>query len=351
MRGKNTIVILSLVLTLLVSNITVISITINDFDILQTENSDFYFVHMTDTHLQNESFGNIHNGYSKDRLLNVLNEINSFNNKPVFVVITGDLVEWGTGESGTLNYETLVSCFFKNDNQFYIDSGLNIPVYFTPGNHDYYHYWNLNNYHKYINHDRRYTIVYEDLTLFFIDSGPHYIKKPEYWLDVFARGLEDEDLKWLEDGFNSCTSSHKIVLMHHPAINDRETNGEMKDVLLYNRIDFIELCEQYNVDVVLTGHTHKSRVFDSYENLYSSYPINTEQYSTLFVHTKANKVDDENKPDCNYRNISIIDNVIWIEEDVSVGITAKYYTKMLTFFNILRLKLISNILKSISFCK
>jgi len=45
-------------------------------------------------------------------------------NQPAFVVITGDLVEWGGGGvSGRLNYQTLVSCFYENEGQFYIDSG------------------------------------------------------------------------------------------------------------------------------------------------------------------------------------------------------------------------------------
>lgn len=329
---------------LIISSCSVNSFNVynNNNSIYKRENSDFYFIHMTDIHIMAESYGNIYNGYSKDRFIKVLNEFNSFKNKPAFLVITGDLVEWGSGESGSSNYEALVSCFFKENNQYYIDSDLLIPVYFTPGNHDYYFNWNLDNYQKYITNERKYITTYEDMTLFFLDSGPHYFLKPKYWLDVFARGLENEDIKWLEEKLNNCSSEYKIVLMHHPAINDRNCDGEMSNVLLNNREVFIELCENNDVDLVLTGHTHYSRVFDANENRFSDYPINASNYPTLFVQSKANKVDEKSYPDCNYRNISVIKGNIWLEENVKVEYRSK-------FRNIEVPLRVSNILNSIFF--
>jgi 3',5'-cyclic AMP phosphodiesterase CpdA len=315
MNVKNSIYITIFFICLLIIS----SFTVNSFNknynnnVFKKENSDFYFIHMTDIHIMAESFANIYNGYSKDRFIKVLNEINSFENKPAFLVITGDLVEWGSGKSGSSNYETLVS--FN---------------------------WNLDNYQSYITNERKYIITYEDMTLFFLDSGPHYFKKPKYWLDVFARGLENEDIKWLEEKLNNCSSEYKIVLMHHPAINDRNSDGEMSNILLNNREVFIELCEKNDVDLVLTGHTHYSRVFDINENRYSDYPINASNYPTLFVQSKANKVDEKSYPDCNYRNISVINGNIWLEENVKV----EYHSK---FRNIEVPLRVSNILNSILF--
>ena len=324
MIGKNSsFFVIFFVCILFLTSFSVSSLNVNNINISKKVNSNFYFIHVTDTHLMNESFGNIYNKYSKDRFLKVLDKINSFEDKPAFLVITGDLVERGSGKYGALNYETLVSCLFEEDRQFYIDSEHLIPVYFTPGNHDYYFNWNLDNYQKYTTQDRRYTITYENLTLFFMDSGPHYMMKPKHWLDIFARGLEDEDIMWLEEQLNSCNSEQKIVLMHHPAINDRNSDGEMYDVLLNNREVFINLCEKNNVDLVLAGHTHNSRVFDSAENKYLDYPINTTNYPTLFVQSKANKVDEKYNPDCNYRNISVINGDIYLEENVKVEYKSK----------------------------
>jgi len=191
MRGKKSgFISILFVVVLMLTSFSASSININNTNVSKEEGSDFYFIHMADTHLMHESFGNLYNKYSKDRFIKVLDEINSFEDKPAFLAITGDLVEWGSGSGGALNYQALVSCLFENNGQFYIDSDFSIPVYFTPGNHDYYFNWNLDNYYNYINEDRRYTITYEDMTLFFMDSGPHYMMEPQHWLDVFARGLE-----------------------------------------------------------------------------------------------------------------------------------------------------------------
>ena len=109
---------------------------------------NFYFVHISDTHLLHRLFDR--NETSKKRLDSVLEYIISFNEKPAFVVITGDLVEWGSGVSGSMNYRTLMKCFYEKDNRYYADSNYSIPVYFTPGNHDYYFDWNLINYHRFV---------------------------------------------------------------------------------------------------------------------------------------------------------------------------------------------------------
>ena len=347
MRGKNIVFITVFIFFILIISCLSTKGLDNNKKISNKTNSDFYFIHMTDIHIMHESFGDFYNKYSKERLLNVLNEINSFENKPVFLVITGDLVEWGSGHSGALNYETLTSCFFEENGQFYINSEHTIPVYFTPGNHDYYINWNLDNYFKYIKNERKYIVTYEDVTLFFMDSGPHYIMEPKKWLDVFACGLEDKDIIWLNEKLTTCDTEHKIVLMHHPAVNVRNEDGEMYDVLLNNREVFIQLCKQNDVDLVLAGHTHKSRVFDSDENQYFDYPINTTIYQTLFVQSKANKLDEKYNPDCNYRNISVINGNIYIEENVKVDVQSITF-KSNIYLNFVNSNWMLNLLKCMS---
>jgi 3',5'-cyclic AMP phosphodiesterase CpdA len=276
---------------------------------------DFYFVHLTDTHLLNKIFDKNEN--SKNRLLYVLNHIQSFDEKPAFVVITGDLVEWGSGTFGAMNYMALMKCFYTENNQHYIDSNCSIPVYFTPGNHEYYFSWNLVNYHRFVDKDHivendRYEINYENMSLFFMDSGAHYMLEPKDWLDVYSRGLTNQDMRWLEEKLSSCVSKQKIVLMHYPAINYRDGNNEMNGVLLRNRERFIELCDEYNVDLVLTGHLHSSRVFDSEKNRYYNYPLNCSLYPTLHVQS------DDCKESVNYRNITVVGNDTWLEQSMSV---------------------------------
>ena len=281
------------------------------------EPDDFYFVHMADTHLLHKIFDRSEK--SRDRLVSVLDHISSFDEKPAFVVITGDLVEWGSGVSGRLNYMALMDCFYEKDSQHYADSNHSIPVYFTPGNHDYYFDWNLINYHrlvdsKHVLDDDRYVVTYNDASLFFMDSGRHYMLKPKDWLNVFANGLTDRDIKWLEDSLSSCSSQHKIILMHHPAVFHRDEAGVMNNVILRNREQFIELCDKYDVDLVLNGHTHRALVFDGAETLYNELPLNCSQYPTFYVHS------EDNKQGRNYRNISIVGNDVWLEDCEQVNV-------------------------------
>ncbi len=281
--------------------------------------NDFYFIHITDTHI-------MHKLYDPEEVTTIIfktamETITSFSEKPAFVVITGDLVEWGgSGLSGALNYKALVDCLYKNNDQFFADASYTIPVYTTPGNHDYNFNRNLSNYHRLIDnahvsdHDR-YVLTYNDMSLFFMDSGPNYYADPTKWFHVLGDGLYDEDIQWLEGGLQQCNSQQKIVLMHHPAINDRNDQGRMEKVIARNREVFISLCQAYDVEAVLTGHTHHARVFDGNENRYDALPLNCSQYPTLFVQT------DDCKQGCHYRNISIRGDDVWLEDSVELQVT------------------------------
>ncbi len=281
---------------------------------------DFYFVHITDTHI-------MHRFYDPEEvtttiLKKVMENVTSFPEKPAFIVITGDLVEWGgSGPSGALNYLALADCLYENGDQLYADAAHTIPVYTTPGNHDYNFNRNLKNYHRlidstHIDDDDRYIVTHDDVSLFFMDSGPNYYADPTEWFHILGDGLYDEDIQWLDDTLQQCSSQQKIVLMHHPAVNDRNDQGEMEDVIARNREVFISLCEEHDVEAVLTGHTHHARVFDGDENTYDDLPLNCSQYPTLFVQT------DDCKQGCHYRNISIRSGDVWMESSVELQVTA-----------------------------
>ena len=96
--------------------------------------------------------------------------------------------------------------------------------------------------------------------------------------------------------------------MHHPVINKRNKQGEMTEVIAYNRERFIELCESYNVELVLTGHTHEAIVFNSKEKIFDELPINCSEFNTLFVQS------DDCKQGLHYRNVTISGNDVWLEK-------------------------------------
>ncbi len=277
------------------------------------ESDDFYFVQLTDTHVMHKLFDR--NEKSKKRLNTVLEKILSFENKPEFIVITGDLCEWGNNPLGALNSITFANCFYKKDDQLYADENFTIPVYTTPGNHDYLFNRDLRSYHKYIdkNHveeEDRYIVNYGNISLFFMDSGPTYYSNLSILFEWHGQGLYDNDIEWLEEGLSQCQSKHKIVLMHHPAA------GEKGDTFILNRDVFVELCKTYDVELVLAGHTHRARVFDSDLNKYEEFLLNCSLYPTLYVQS------DDCKEGIHYRNVSIRGNDVWLEssEELEVEI-------------------------------
>jgi len=290
---------------LIIGTISVAGINQSNLEIENNLYDDFYFVQLTDTHIRHKIVDIFES--TTERLTTVLEKINSFENPPAFVVITGDLCEWaGSDPTGALNAQAFVSCFYEEDDQLYADSELTIPIYTTPGNHDYVITRNLKNYHNYIdkNHiedEDRYIVTYGDVSLFFMDSGPNYYSNPLIIFEWHGEGLYDDDIEWLDEELSNCKSTHKIVLMHHPAV------GEDQDLFIRNRKAFVELCESYEVDLVLAGHTHSDKVYDYDLNKYDEHPINCSKYSTLYVQS------DDCREGIHFRNISIRGNDIWIE--------------------------------------
>jgi len=78
------------------------------------ENDDFYFVHLTDTHVMHKLYDRDES--TKKIFTSVIEKVTSFDEKPAFIVITGDLCEWGgSGISGALNCRAFVDCLYEKD--------------------------------------------------------------------------------------------------------------------------------------------------------------------------------------------------------------------------------------------
>jgi 3',5'-cyclic AMP phosphodiesterase CpdA len=147
-----------------------------------------------------------------------------------------------------------------------------------------------------------------------MNSGPSYYGEFYDWFNnIDGFGFCKCDMQWLESSFENYSANLKIVLMHHPAINSRDEKGEMHGVFAHYRKAFVELCNDYNIDLVLAGHTHVSKVFNDSEYSYVfNDSLNCSLYPTLFVQT------DDCKHGINYRNVSIIGNDIWLENSVEL---------------------------------
>ena len=165
----------------------------------------------------------------------------------------------------------------------------------------------MKNYNTYLNPYNRYVLEFGNIYFIFMNSGSNYYLEPWNWARVLGSGLFDEDISWLVNKLkNSYDFPFKIILMHHPAVNERDSYGVMFDVIAWNRQEFIDICLNYDVDLVLSGHTHSSVVYDGNENIYNNYPLKCCEYSTLFVQS------NDYKQHVNYRNITVLsdDNII-----------------------------------------
>ena len=274
---------------------------------------DFYFVHISDVHVKNKIFDR--SEISKKRFLTILENITHFAKKPAFIVITGDLVHWsGSGLLGGLNCRTVAECLYRKNGQMYADENWTIPVYMTPGNHEYAFTRSLFNYHTYIDpthrkDHNRYIILQSDVALFFLDSGPNYYANLSILFDWHGLGLSNADITWLNQGLNKYTTWHKIVLMHHPAVGDAD------DLFINNRQAFVNLCESHHVELILAGHTHSNhRIFDGNLTKYDMFPLNCNTVPTLYVQS------DDCAEDCHYRNVSLINDDIWLGENIEIDL-------------------------------
>ncbi len=268
--------------------------------------NEFYFVHLTDTHVMSKLFEP--SGLSMMRIRMALDRFCSFVPKPAFVVITGDLVHWGgSWVSGALNCRAFAGCFYQQNGTLFADTNHTIPVYTTPGNHDYFFVRNLDNYHRYIDDEDRYIVNCSGVSLVFMTSGAAFFGD--------GAGLSDDDMAWLDHALDVCNTSAEIVLMHHPAINTRNGQGVMEGVLARNREAFVSACNAHHVELVLAGHTHRSRVYDSNESVYNdSLGLNCSLYPTLFVQT------DDCSDNINFRNVTVSGRTVWLESTVRIHV-------------------------------
>jgi hypothetical protein len=165
---------------------------------------------------------------------------------------------------------------------YFIDSAKTIPVYFTPGNHEYWVAFDsihipisndtLFYYPKYIAPDTDYAITNANAVIVFLRSGhdsPYgYPPNPA---NVLGTGLSNEQCTWLRNILSSNSSKRKIIVMHHPPVNAAGTNSDgthfnaipldtATNSLQNNRTNFLNICDSNHVDVVLAGHEHQNVV-------------------------------------------------------------------------------------------
>ena len=337
-------------------NISATRISSNNFE--NKTDDEIKIIHITDPHVGGAG--------ANDRFRDVLKYINGLN--PDIIIIGGDLVDWASlgiptppffrygiplnvGERNFKNFNRLI-----NEN---LDEDIEILI--CPGNHDYYvgektwgglrwhwfdrtfdHWerkplrpvfkyeliWTLQNYHKFISSNERYgkrpddyKLTCEDNLFISLNAGPisinplfkediNYILSHwklilqdswDGWCDKYisGTGLNDSQIDLVETWLTESTESNKIMFLHYPVFDEYQT-------ILNNKENFTNLCEDNNVDLVLSGHMHTSHIYDSINKTSIDFEYHPYSENGLVCNkTYYVTTDDCGHSDAGYRVISI----------------------------------------------
>ena len=246
----------------------------NAIDFIDSFPSSFKFIQISDPHV----------GYSDNTskfLGEVVSDINFIN--PNFVILTGDVAEKGNHPEW---YEEALDSLKK----------LKMPVYVISGNHDWYNWMYLptdeNNYLNYVNPFTDYSFEFGNSYFILLDSGEDDL--PSFTSNCY--GLTDSQLTWTNDVLSEYQGDKPgFIFMHGPFLDDE--NNENR----YGKEQFIDLCNAYNVDMVLCGHVHKNKFFDETGVRHTGdiSPI----AGTKFVQTTTSGKNDYSE--CGYRLIRV----------------------------------------------
>ncbi len=241
--------------------------------------AQFSFIHLSDMHVSSIPFQESDTNAQYFRCY--VKEFANLNPKPAFVAVSGDISNVGNQTPDGM-YPVVTQYLFPPTltnpgiGDYFIDSARTIPIYFVPGNHE---YWvalvnppvsndTLTYYKKFLTPDMDYAITTNLAVIVFLRSGSDSTITAE---NKKGKGLSNEQITYLRYILRGNSSKRKIIVMHHPAVNAIGTNsdgtpftGEINSPedcsIANNRTNFLNICDSNHVDIVLNGHEHQNVV-------------------------------------------------------------------------------------------
>lgn len=209
--------------------------------------TDCFFIQLSDP-----QFGMFDNNKSFEKETNLFNkavhEINRLN--PDFVVITGDFVHDENADDQINEFKRITAKINPE-----------IPVYYSPGNHDVGRVPNkqsLKEYKKNYGKDR----------FAFDYKGSRYIGFNTSLIKGKLVKEEAKQFKWLHKQIqNGDNANHVLVFCHYPFyIKNIDEPTAYANIDLEYRKKYLDLFAEYGVDVVFTGH-HHNNILNSYKGI------------------------------------------------------------------------------------
>jgi len=178
----------------------------------------FRFVHITDTHLT--ANGNI------EPLKQLVADVNAMSPQPAFVIDTGDVTESGRPEE----YARFLGG----------TTGLAVPFYCTPGNHDV--RWSALGKEGFAN-------AFKKLYQSFDRNGVHFVLLDSTVLLEHWGHFDSAQLKWLESDLKKVKKDTPVLLFFHHWVGRENPMVDNEEALL-------RLIAPYNVLAMFVGHGH-----------------------------------------------------------------------------------------------
>ena len=203
-----------------------------------TIDDDFYFIHISDTHMTPPHSGLYTGDDAEHNFRRVIEAARNLDVAPAFFVISGDLSDRGEVAS----YVRLACLVAEVEEE-------GTPVLLALGNHD----------------DRAnfYSVFHQ---------GYDTVRQPSYHysrtigelrvivLDSLVEGcghglLGSEQLEWLDNELSRPEPRMgTVIVLHHPPVNTGAT--WVDDLKLADSDALLEVLDRHNVQCVLNGHTH-----------------------------------------------------------------------------------------------
>ena len=275
------------------------------------QSSSFTFIHLSDLHVSTVTSSVNQCDLNGAKAQCYLQTFAAMEPKPAFILCTGDISNIGnsTAVPGGM-YTALTQYLYPHGLMYpavgalFIDSAQTIPIYLAPGNHEYYTTLtsfsfstetlplldSIPNYVQYIGPDSDYAVSTPISVTLFMRSG-HDIS---YLIstDPKGSGYTDAQIDWMRSVLAQNQNKRKIIVMHHPpsdaggyscGIATFSGNGNDSSSSFYNdRQAFLDICDSFNVDLVLAGHVHQNVVVDHNGNIIDE---NCDTCGTRFVQT------------------------------------------------------------------
>ena len=188
----------------------------------QTKVKPFKFALITDTHI-----GNPNNDMDLQRTVDDINQ-----NMPEieFVIVSGDVTEFGSDEELTIAKNTL--------------DKLNVPTYVIPGNHD--SNWSESGTNSFLTIFGTETFGFEHngYKFFGLPSGPNMRMGPGQ--------IPREGITWLNEQLALTDKDTPIIFVNHYPMDNS----------LNNWFEVMDAFKPYNVKVMLCGHGHTNRAYN-----------------------------------------------------------------------------------------